>query len=124
MSGFNSDGSYFATKFDSARDEYLYDMCVGEWANDSDGDSEAPTGYFWQISNSPEELSEIVDAFGNLETRLGFIANELIVGYFIVQTNDQGFVYVEEFETQETLNDAYNSLTDEFSIWLEQDDNV
>ena len=109
-----SDGPYPLGKYSTLRDEYLHGMAIDGWANASFGDVEAPTGYVWLISNSPEEMREITDAFGP--------APEGTVGHFVLIGNSQGFVYVEEFSTKTQAEALFLSLETEFDRWDAQDD--
>lgn len=103
-------------KFSSGRDDVLYSMCMQEWANQSDGDSESPTGYFWLICNSNDELLEIADAFGD-EIQECEVKFAEIRGNFIVSTGSQGFVYVESFDTPELALAKFEALSTEYWEW-------
>lgn len=131
MYGINGDHGFIPLgKYSSARDSILHFLCMSEWANDSNGNSEAPTGYYWRISNTPEDVSINNGEFNSViedwftdnpeVTDSGFLRAEL-VGHFIVSTNDQGFVMVASgYESEERLIQAYITLEDEFAAWDEQ----
>lgn len=104
------------SKFDSARDELLYAMTLDGWANESSGNVECPTGYFARISNDPQDVPSIRDAFPN-ETK--GMSNAVMVGHYLLRENDQGFVYVSEFSNSVELIRAYRVLESEYSEWLD-----
>lgn len=106
------------SKFDSVRDEILYLMTLELWANESDGNVEAITGWFARVSNSLEDIVSLVDAFGTEAFALdpNFDFSEL-VGHFLIQENSQGFVYVTQYATEAELVTAYRDLETLFSQW-------
>lgn len=113
-------------KFSSARDSILHFLCISDWANESDGHSEAPTGYFWRISNEAAdvsmentEFSSIMDEwldFNQEVTDSPELRAEL-VGYFIVQGMDSGFVYVGSYSTEAAMLGVFKEMQTEFSAW-------
>lgn len=121
MSGYNDDGSYFRTKFDSARDEYLYTMWLDGWAEASDGESEAPTGFFCMMSNTEKELPEIHDAFGWLYPTKDLPDSNALIGNFLIVTDDHGMVWVLSYESRAELEKAYNDSVDNYCEWASQD---
>lgn len=106
------------TKFNSARDELLYAMTLDGWANESDGNVEAPTGFFARISNDPQDVPSIRDAFPN-ETK--GMANSTMVGHFLMKENSQGFVYVTTYPDSVSLIRDFRALEAEFSEWDSQE---
>lgn len=118
-------------KFDSARDSILSYLCLADWANESTGNTEAPTGYFSRISNEAAdvqmentEFSSIMDEwleFNSEVTDSSELRSEL-VGHFIVQSMDSGFVYVYKYDTEKEMLAEYQRLEDEFCKWDEQDE--
>lgn len=113
-------------KYSSARDDLLHYMCTNGWANDSDGNVEAPTGYFWEISNTAEDVSVNNGEFNSLikewlednpeVTDSGILRAEL-VGNFIVTENDQGFISVYRCSDELELNVRMLSLAQDFFEW-------
>lgn len=117
MSGYNEQGQYVPTKFDSARDEYLYTMWLDGWAEQS----EAPTGFFCMMSNTEDELPEIHDAFGWLYPTEGIPDSSSLIGNFLIVTNDHGMVWILSYETRAELEKAYNDSVDNYCEWASQD---
>lgn len=118
-------------RYSSARDDILHWMCMSDWANESSGNSEAPTGYFWRISNFDHDLAQPNNEFHSFidgwfeENPEVTDAPELraeLVGHFIVQIVDSGFVYVAKFDTKRELLEAYAKLEADFEEWDSQDD--
>jgi hypothetical protein len=124
--GFSSLG-----KFDSARDSILSYLCLADWANESTGNVEAPTGYFSRISNTAEDVQMENGEFNSImEEWLDYnsevtdspaLRSEL-VGHFIVQSMDSGFVYVFKYETEKEMLAAYDEMEREFFEWDGQSD--
>lgn len=116
-------------KFSTDRDSALHYLSTSEWANDTFGNVEAPTGFVSKISNNWEEVkpentemtSVLEDWFeqqGDVEDTPEF--RESLVGHFLITENSQGFVYVSEFETAEDRDRVYNDLETEFNEWDDQ----
>jgi hypothetical protein len=108
------DGPYPLGRFSTLRDEYLYNMAVDGWANESDGSTEAPTGYFYRISNEPDDIREIARVFGN--------PVDGIIGHFLLIEDSNGFVSVGTYADAQTLEEDFKALTDEYSAWLDAED--
>jgi len=113
-------------KYSSARDDLLHYLSVNGWANDSDGNVEAPTGYFWEIANGPADVHSSNTEFNSLieewlqqnpeVTDSEELRSEL-VGEFILTENNQGFISVYKCSNALELNVRMLSLTQEFFEW-------
>ena len=109
-------------KFDCNRDAVLYSMTLGAWSCRSSGDVEAPTGFFAEISNKPNELAEIVDAFEEDIEREGLTDTAELIGEFLLREDSQGFVGVDEYDTEAMLKAAYDELERQYSEWEGDDE--
>ena len=118
-------------KYSTARDSILHFLCVSDWANDSTGNSEAPTGYFWKISNDPADVATINAEFQSVIEEWFLESPEVtdspalraeLVGDFIVSTDDQGFVYVESFESAARRDAEYSTRELAYWDWEGQED--
>jgi hypothetical protein len=107
-------------KFASNRDEILYHICNEGWANESLGDNEAPTGYFWRVTIDPEDRAEIVDAF-NSEMVVKSVMFSALVGHWLCQEDRDGFFTVQKMETGRELIDAYRKLEGQYCEWSKED---
>ncbi len=113
-------------KYSSARDSILHFLCISDWANESDGHSEAPTGYFWRISNEEFDVQGSNHEFGSVMeewfeqnpevTDSPELRSEL-VGHFIVQGMDSGFVYVGDYGSESEVKGVFEAMQTEFSVW-------
>jgi hypothetical protein len=122
-----SDHGFIALgKFDSARDSILSYLCLADWANESSGNVDCNTGYFSRISNTEADVQMENTEFNSIMAEwLDFnpevtdspeLRGEL-VGHFIVQSMDSGFVYVYKYDTEKELLAAYQDLEDQFVAW-------
>lgn len=116
-------------KYSSDRDNILHFLCSSDWANQSFGDVEAPTGYIYRISNeaadvqlSNTEITSLIEdqlqAY-DIDDTEEFRAS--LVGHFLVAEDSNGFVSVTEYPTEELLLQAYSSLEDIYGQWADQD---
>jgi hypothetical protein len=122
-------------KYSSARDSLLHFLCMSDWSNASFGDVEAPTGYVWRITNTENDVfgcfnqkniefeSIIEDWFKeNSEvTDCTEFRNEL-VGHFLVVEDNDGFISVHEYASEELVIQAFDSIEEIFNEWNEQED--
>lgn len=122
-------GYHSMGKYSSARDDALHFLCTSDWAEESSGNSEAPTGYFWRISNDVNDVSMengefnsiIEDWFSyNQEVTDSPELRSELVGHFIVTQADSGMVYVAKYDGEKELLEAYQILEDEFFKWDDQ----
>lgn len=118
-------------KYSSARDDILHWLCMAEWANESSGDSESPTGYFWRISNFEHDVHQKNNEFNSLidgwfeQNQEVTDSPELraeLVGHFIVSTVSSGFVYVVKYDTERELLEAYNTLEAAYAEWADDEE--
>jgi hypothetical protein len=118
-------------KYDSARDSILSYLCLADWANESTGNVEAPTGYFSQITNFPADVQMENGEFSSIMEEWLEYNSEVtdspelraeLVGHFIVQSMDSGFVYVYKYDTEKEMLEAYDAMEREFFEWDGQSD--
>lgn len=117
-------------KYSSARDSILHYLCTSEWANESFGDVESPTGYVWRISNTLDdvlgntEIDSILEPWfeeNNEVTDSRSLRREL-VGHYLVSEDSNGLVFITEYPSQYLLIQAFNSIREVFDAWDAQDD--
>ena len=122
---------YFPTKYDSAADEIiaaLSDEAEGYGTrDDTTGEVDAPTGYV-SLVIIPADVDLTADYMGGdmiarLAADYGVTAAD-VAGVHIVTTNDQGFVSVVTFDTEDEARAAFDQLSAEYAEWLgdEEDD--
>ena len=123
---------YFATGYDSAADEVialLSDESEGYGAA-STGEVDSPTGRVQLVHLDDTMDLDFADTTGAypLGDDVGEAAREYgvtaedVIGSYIVTYIDQGFVYVERFETRDLATERYEALGDEYSAWLDADE--
>lgn len=92
-----------------ARD--LQRVVTAGWANQSDGNVEAPTGHFAKIIIEPNELNELVNAvFDGEDCLLG-------AGYYLLTEDSDGNALVEQFAERTPLHAEYNRLVSDYAHW-------
>jgi hypothetical protein len=112
-------------KYSSDRDNILHYMATSDWANDSFGDVEAPTGYVWRMSNDLQDVqlanteltSLIEDQLEAYDIEDGPQFRNSLVGHFLITENDQGAVSVQKFDTESELFALFVELRHEYSKW-------
>jgi len=102
---------------DSPRDQLLHAMARQDWANESNGNVEAPTGWFCRISNSPEELPEVFGAFPEQITEFAKFDLRELVGHFLLVENDQGQIFVTEYDSEDEVKAEFDYLSDVYTMW-------
>lgn len=117
-------------KYSTDRDNILHFMATSDWANDSFGNVEAPTGYVWKMSNDWEDVHVANTEFNSLiESQMVSYDIEdtpefrnSLAGHFLLKEDSNGFVFVFEFETEAERDRIYSDLETEFSEWDSQDE--
>ena len=112
-------------KYHSDRDNILHFLCTSGWANTSTGDVEAPTGYFYQISNTPAdvqlantEITSVIEdqlAAYDIEDTEEFRSS--LVGHYLIVENSQGFVGVTQYGDVDSLLRDYHTLAVAYDEW-------
>ena len=87
-------------------------ITLGGWANLSDGDVEAPTGFFALVHIEPNELAELKAAF---DDEYGFVLP--MPGSYLYGQDSNGNSSVTEYLTLDRALEAYNQLSREFALW-------
>lgn len=120
---------------DSTRDQILQAMVSDGWANESDGAVESPSGYYAKISNTREEMNEIMglESVRAVLAQQGFWVSGAfpvpvtdyrvseLIGHFLIVTDSNGNTTVETFDRSNDLLDAYRELDDAFNAWYGDD---
>lgn len=111
-------------KFGSARDEVLYHMDMDAWSMESDGNVDAPTGFFAMMENLPNDMEGIIDAFPDelnvmVEARESF---SNLIGWFLLYHDDQGFFSVVEYNSLSDLRGAFRDLQAQYEEWGNNED--
>ena len=114
-------------KYSTDRDNILHAMALADWANESFGDVDSPTGYVWRISNNWEEVKpQNMEITSLLEDQLEAydIADtpdfrQSLVGHFLIIEDSNGSVSVHEFETERVLLMHYSTLEAEYEAWAD-----
>lgn len=122
---------YFATRYDSARDEVialLADESEG-YGSGRTGNVDAPMGSIdlvhldetCELDFANESAFPAGDEVGDLAREYGVTAAD-VLGSFIVTYNDQGCVSVEWFETRELANERFQCLEGAYDVWSARED--
>ena len=117
-------------KYSTDRDNILHFMATCDWANESFGDVDAPTGYVLRMSNTFQDVqpsnTELTSLIEDQVKAYDIVDNddfrESLVGHFLIWEDASGFVSVLQFATELDLLDVYKDLETEFSEWDSQDD--
>lgn len=110
---------YFATKYDSARDEIIGQMAFepNAWT----GDVEAPCGYVALVvlAGTAEEIASD-DYAQELATTYDVSAAE-IAGAWLVKSDDRGFVYVKSFDSEKDAREAFECTDARYAVWADEE---
>lgn len=122
-------GYHSMGKYSSARDDLLHYLCITDWAEESTGNTESPSGYVWRISNEAADVQQangefnsvVADWFANTAVIDSPELRAELVGHFIVQTVDSGFVYVYKYDSAEEQRAAYDELENQYAEWDDEE---
>lgn len=104
-------------KFSSPRDEVLYIMAQNGWANEVSGEVGGSSGWFARVINSEDELMEIKFAFSEQIERVGLTDLSELLGYWIVNENNLGFVEAINCESEQRLDYMYDLFENIYQAW-------
>jgi hypothetical protein len=115
-------------KFSRARDSILHFMSISDWAFESFGNVSDYGSYKWYMVN---EYPDVAGLNGEINSVLSdwFEANPEVtdsedlrrelVGNFLITETDQGFVYVQAFDTRQELEKAWREAESAYNAWDE-----
>ena len=112
-------------KYSSNRDSFLHWACTQEWANESDGNVEAPSGYFWRIEFEGPDVAPINGEFNSLleewlELEGVTDSEELrnsLVGAWIVSEDSNGLVVCTHYSEWFTAKQVFDQLQEIYAGW-------
>jgi hypothetical protein len=104
----------------TALEAVLQAMVTGGWANESGGTVDAPTGHYARVSVSADEVGSVVDAFEDVLAVYPLDSLTQLIGEWLVQEDDQGFVTVTAYDNPIALTRDYLAMDDAFALWDEQ----
>lgn len=106
---------------DTALEALFRAMLTNDWFINSDGNVEAPTGYFGYVYNNLSELPEIYEAFSDVIEGYGKPDDEDIVGSFYASIDSNGIIHIVSFATQSQAKSAFDMALSEYIKWSDSD---
>jgi hypothetical protein len=97
--------------------EFLWMISMHTGADETSGNSEAPTGWFARFSIDFSELDSLAENFAEEVELSGLTDIRAVVGHWLITENDQGAVFIESFDTEEALKARFDELDAEYSEW-------
>jgi hypothetical protein len=101
----------------TALEAVLQAMITQGWANESDGDVEAPTGHFARVTNEARDIDGVHDAFKDVIVAYGLGDESVLIGHFLVREDSQGFVDVTSYDNPIELTRDFQALQDAYAEW-------
>lgn len=113
-------------KFSSALEELIFTLANSEqWAEQEDGNSTEWDLYFWSLTIRLQDLqAEELETVKRLATEIDPEDTELwtrVAGFWLVTENSQGFAGVQDMESPDALDAAFQQLQAAFEAWNSQD---
>ena len=114
-------------KFDNALHELLYTLtCSWDWGHDHDGNVDGFGAYAWPLKLEREDLhegqlAELADEAKRIDPDDTELPNQ-VFGYWLVSTDERGFVYVTKFDEEWQLDTAWEAFKDSYSQWAEENE--
>ena len=117
-------------KYSTDRDNILHYMATCDWANESFGDVDAPTGYVWRMSNTFQDVqpsnTELTSLIAEQVKLYDIVDNdefrESLVGHYLIVENSNGSVDVWQFDSEQALMSEYTYQLGVYDAWAGQDD--
>lgn len=99
----------------------LHQMSLDGWANESDGDVEAPTGWFAYMINEPAERDSLVDAFGDVMADEDVTVDQ-VMGAWLLMEDSFGFKYAVSAEEAGSIRAMFAQLSRGYLTWATADE--
>lgn len=114
-------------KFSSALEELIFTLANYEqWSEEHGGDSVDWQLYFWAlVIRLPDLRPEELETVKRLAADIDPDDTELwtrVSGFWLVTENSQGFANVQDMESPEALDRAYEELQAAYEAWDSQDE--
>ena len=98
--------------------EALFKAMMSEgWFIATDGEVEAPTGFFGYTNQTEAELSEIYEGFSDVIEAYGTPPNSDIVGSFFAHIDSNGIIWISKMKSQEHAKRQFDKFTDYYNKW-------
>ena len=115
-------GKLLSSKYDN-----LFKAIVsGGWCVKSDGNVEAPSGYFalTEIPSHPGEFQEMMDALNAGEpASMQHKAEDFPTpGWYVSMELNTGLIYVVEYPSRPSAEKTYQELNENFTNWATEDE--
>jgi hypothetical protein len=96
-------------------------ICENGWANESTGDIEAPTGYFYSLSVLKADWDLFIDEFWDVDgfDKDLFMRTVRESPFFLVRKDAYGFWYVDQYPTFAERDAMFEHLEREYEKWSE-----
>lgn len=113
-------------KFSSALDELIFTLANYEqWAEEHNGNSTDWDLYFWALTiRLPDLTAAELETVKRLATEIDPEETELwtrVSGFWLVTENSQGFAGVQDMESPDALDAAFQQLQAAYEAWDSQD---
>lgn len=103
---------------DTKQQALFRQMMLDGWFTKSDGDTDAITGYFGYVSNEPNELQEIREAFSEIIELYGHPDDEDIVGHFFCVIDTCGTFHIFREPSNDALVKRFKEYSDKYAQWI------
>lgn len=94
----------------------LHQMSMDGWANESDGDVQAPTGWFAYMINDAADRDSLVDAFADVMADKDVTVEE-VMGAWLLMEDNYGFKSAVDYGTEHAVRQMYGLLSREYQLW-------
>lgn len=114
---------YFATKYDSARGEALHQL-ASDWMMQWDGDIESPVRSWCALDVDTDDVTfPFIQVGQGVRDMLFTYGVQLrsLVGHWLLSDNEQGFCYVEGFDTADERDARVAELEQAYGEWADSD---
>lgn len=104
---------------DTAIQAVMRAMLQQGWFTKSDGECEAPTGYFGYVTNTKAELESIRDAFSDVIEAYGDFKDEDMIGSFLCVIDAAGGFWTFRKANDEKAKREFKIYEKRYTQWCE-----
>lgn len=103
---------------DTALEALFRAMLQEGWFCASNGETDSPTGFFGYVTNEPNEIKELTEAFFKTLETYGAPSDSDVIGAFTAHIDSNGIISIHRWDSKQEAEKAYLAASSEYEKWL------